>query len=452
MSVSPAELERRPSDGTTVFVPYATEVPSLADFDYVQEEWIATGTEDGHPYATTVCLRRPRDAARSSGTVIAEPLHVHGIAPIWIYTAPYILRSGHAWAEITAQKTTLDMHVKPSNATRYADLHIEGPDTSDFDMNPRLGERETASDFWAELIRRNRATSTILAQVGAALRAPDGPLAGWDVRSVILAGHSQTGSVASCYIQEAHDKQRFDNGAPVYDGYFPSGFPYEAFHDVDVPIVQVMSEGDVALPDFSFLPGFEGRKYRRDDSDDPGDRYRLYELAGVPHMGTRHAPFDDVSLWQSQHGEDATRDGVTFGPRMNSAPHFELFGMTLHHLVEWVADDVVPPRAERIEVGANGFFAKDEHGNTRGGVRFAQLDVPYSTYYANPIKADGTPSFLTVGTDAPFDAEKLRTLYGNEAQYVAQFNRRLDELVSQGWLLPDDADEMRQEAEQVEFS
>src|SRR5437879_184336 len=111
MAVKPAELRRLPDDGTHVFVPYATDVPPLVDLDYVQEEWVATGTEDGHPYATTVCVRRPSDPARFSGTVIVEPLHVHGIAPIWIYTAPYILRSGHAWVEITAQKTTLDMHV-----------------------------------------------------------------------------------------------------------------------------------------------------------------------------------------------------------------------------------------------------------------------------------------------------------------------------------------------------
>ncbi len=451
MAVTPAELRRVPDDGTTVFSPYASDVPPLADHDYVQEEWIATGVEDGHPYATTVCVRRPRDIARFSGTVIAEPLHVHGIAPIWIYTAPYLLRSGHAWVEITAQKTTLDMHVKPSNPQRYGDLHIEGPDSSDFDLDPRLGDPESAGFFWSELIRRNRATSTILAQVGAALRGPGGPFDGWDVRNVILAGHSQTGSVTSYYIEETHDEQRRDDGSPVYDGYFPSGFPYDAFHDVDVPIVQVMSEGDVALPEYSFRPGYGSRRYRRADSDEVGDRYRLYELAGVPHMGTRHAPFDDVSLWQSTHGDEAAKEDVTIGPRMNSLPHFELFAMGLDHLVQWVAEGTVPPRAERLEVGPDGFFAKDELGNTRGGVRCVQLDVPHSTYRANPVTSDGTPSYLTVGTDEPFDAQKLRTLYGDEAGYLERFNRRLDELVAEGWLLADDADEMRREAEQLEF-
>ena len=67
MTVTPAELRRMPDDDTPVFVPYATETPDLAEHDYVQEEWLARGVEDGHPYATTICVRRPRDVARFSG-------------------------------------------------------------------------------------------------------------------------------------------------------------------------------------------------------------------------------------------------------------------------------------------------------------------------------------------------------------------------------------------------
>jgi Alpha/beta hydrolase domain len=451
MTVTPAELRRLPEDGTTVFSPYATETPPLADQDYIQEEWVASGVEDGHPYATTVLVRRPRDPARFSGTVIVEPLHVHGIAPIWIYTAPYLLRAGHAWVEITAQKTTLDQHVKPSNPERYEDLDIDGPDSADFDLTLHLDDPEANRSFWSDLIRRNRAASTILAQAGAALRGPGGPFEGSDVRNILLAGHSQTGSVTSYYIEDAHDEHRREDGLSVYDGYFPSGFPYEAFHDVGVPVVQVMSDGDVSLPDFSFRPGYGGRKYRREDSDEPADRFRLYELAGVPHMGTRHSPFDDMSLWHDTHGEDATRLGAVFGSRMNSLPHFELFAVCLDHLVRWVADDEVPPRAERLEVGPDGYFARDEHGNTRGGVRCVQVDVPHATYHPNLLGADGAPTWLTIGCEDPFDGEKLRSLYGGRSRYLEQFNRRLDELIAEGWLLPEDAGEMRREAEQVEF-
>lgn len=448
MEVTPAELTRLPWDGSSMFSPYGTDLPRLEDYDYVQEEWIATGMEDEHPYATTLCVRRPRDSARFSGTVIAEPLHVHGIAPIWMYCGPYLLRSGHAWVEITAQKTTLDMHVMSSNPERYASLGIAGPDSSDFDPNPRLGDPKKAEHFWSELDRRNRATSAILAQVGAALRTSWDPVEGWDLAHLLLTGHSQTGNVTTSYIHDAHHALRLAGKAPIFDGFFPSGFPLEAFHEVGVPVVQVMSDGDVARPDYSFRPGYEGRQYRRDDSDRPGDQYRLYELAGVPHMGTRYAPYNDVSLWNSTFAEEA---GVTFGPRMNSLPHFELFRAALRHLVEWVAKGVTPPRATRIEVSPTGFFAKDEHGNSREGVRCAQLDVPHATYQPNPLQADGTPSYLTVGTDEPFDAETMRALYGSPPVYVEKFNRRLDELIDAGWILAEDVHDSRSEAEAVSF-
>ena len=51
----------------------------------------------------------------------------------------------------------------------------------------------------------------------------------------------------------------------------------------NVPVVRVLTEGDV-LTSFSM---------RRDDSDAPGDLYRLYEVAGSSHMDAsyyRHLP------------------------------------------------------------------------------------------------------------------------------------------------------------------
>jgi hypothetical protein len=451
MTVNLADLQLLPASDAPAFVPYATEVPGLRDYDYVNEEWLATGSANGNQYVTRLTVRRPRDTSRFSGVGIVEPLHVHGIAPIWMYTAPYILRSGHAWVEITAQKTTLDMHVKPSKPSRYDALRIEGPDSADFDPNPHFEDLLSAEVFWSELIRRNGAASAILAQVGAALRAGQGPFDGFDVRKLILSGHSQTGSVVSYYVHQAHDSQRLSDGTAVYDGFFPSGFPYEPFREIDVPIVQVLSEGDIALPHYSFRPGFGGRLYRRDDSDVPGDRYRLYELAGIPHMGTRNAPYNDASLWEATLGDSARQEGVVFGPLMNSLPHFELFSVSLHHLVQWVAADVTPPRAERLQVGPDGFFVRDDRGNTIGGVRCVQMDVPRARYNSNPLKPNGTPSVLTVGSEEPFDRDSLWVLYGDKARYQARFNERLDELIDEGWLLGEDAEEMRSEAERLQF-
>jgi hypothetical protein len=132
---------------------------------------------------------------------------------------------------------------------------------------------------------------------------------------------------------------------------------------------------------------------------------------------------------------------------MNSLPHSELFSMGLHHLVAWISDGVTPPRADRIEAGADGLFAKDEQGNSKGGVRCAQMDVPRLHYLSTPGSTeDGTPAFGVVGIEEPLPSEALGRLYRDHDDYVDRFNRRVDELVAQGWLLADDADEMRKEA------
>lgn len=448
MAVKLASLLRQPPGDARRFVPAGEYRTRAADLDYVEEEWFAAGEDQaGRSYATQVFVRRPRNADRFSGTIIVESLHVHGIAPIYMYTSPYILRSGHGWACVASQKVALDAHVKSASPERYAELQIaadpaSGGTAADLATPPfRSGSgAEARGAWWSEMARYNAASPTILAQVGAALRGPGGPFDGYDVGRVLLAGHSQTGFVATNYIREAHAAQRREGGAPVYDGFFPAGFPAAPFGRSGVPIVQVMSDGDVSNPRFSFQPGFEGRAYRRADSDAPEDRYRLYELASVPHMTTRYPPFNDPAMWT----QGPTVGNIPPDAIMNSLPHNEMFEVTLDHLVRWVGQGVAPPRADRIEVGADGYFATDEHGNSLGGVRCAQLDVPRAAYRPNGV---GDDDIGTVGTEAPFDGTEMRRLYGQPADYVARFERRLSELIDQGWMLSEAAGDMRAEAQ-----
>ena len=78
------------------------------------------------------------------------------------------------------------------------------------------------------------------------------------------------------------------------------------------------------------------------------------------------------------------------------------------------------------------------------------MDVPRARYFANPKNEDGTPAFGVVGTEEPFGHEKLQQLYQDHVDYVERFNRRLDELIGQGWLLAEDAEDLRNEAEKAE--
>jgi hypothetical protein len=450
MTVTAAKLEK--IDGAPPFIPLAEYLARAADYDYVVEEWFASGLDPhGRPYKTQIVVRRPRDPARFSGTIIVEPLHIHGIAALYMYCSPYILRSGHGWACIVSQKTALDTHVKPTAPGHYESLHIEAnPEPSPYnaalDLNtPPLQENDDPLRFawWAELARFNDASPTILAEAGAALRGPGGPFAGYAVRNLVLGGHSQTGFATTNYMLTAHATQRLPGGAPVYNGFFPSGFPANAFAPCGVPIVQLMSDGDISNPYYAFQSGYEGRKYRRPDSDLPEDRFRLYEVAGLPHTGTRHPALADPRMWQAA----PTVIAIPLDAVMNSLPHHEMFSVALDHLVRWVADGVTPPRADRIETLPDGYFAKDAHGNSKGGVRCVQLDVPRATYLPNPPNPDGTPSWGTVATEIAFSPEKMRELYGTPERYQDSFHRRLDTLIAEGWFLAGDAPSIRAEAQ-----
>jgi hypothetical protein len=448
MTVEAAALTQ-PLSPAAPYLPPGEFQGSFEEFDYVEEEYFASGTADGRPYSTTLVIRRPRDTARFSGTVVAEPLHALGASPVWMYTSREQMRSGHVSAVITSQKTALDTHVKPFAPPRYESLAIEGdpppPGAPEIDVfNMPIGDPDKMAAFRAEMQRRNSASNAILGQVGAALGASAGPLEGWGVGRVLLVGHSQTGAVVTDYIKNAHAVDRRADGRAVFDGYFPTGAPSEPFSPCEVPIVQVLSDGDISDP---HRPGPLGpvgveRRYRRNDSDVPNDLFRLYELAGVAHMGTRYAPYSDPQWWQMvQTAGDVGRE-----VRMNSLPHNELFGMALHHLVGWTAEGTPPPRAERLVIGADGYFAADEHGNSRGGVRNAMIDVPLARYFANPRDESGAPAFGVVGTEEQLPHETLRQLYKDHDDYVERFNRRLDALVADGWFLAADAEELRTEA------
>jgi len=393
-------------------------------------------------------VRRPRDLARCSGTVIVEPVHAASAAPIWLYTSMYQMRAGHAWAAVCSQKSALDQFVKPMNTERYDSLDIwsDAPSLGAAGPDQLRVPRDPAAfrERMEQMRRVNTLSTPILAQVGAALTGE--AFAAHEVQALLLVGHSQTGGVVTDFILRGHDDLRRADGSPVYGGFFPSGAPSVSFGPRDVPIVQVLSDGDISDPN---RPGREGRSYRRDDSDEPGDRYRLYELAGVGHMGTRYPPYSDNAMWQND--PLGTAGSVPEDAAMNSLPHGELFSMGLDHLVRWVAAGEAPPRAARMEVGPDGLFARDEQGNSRGGVRCAQLDVPRLRYRSNPgVQENGAPAFGVVGTEEPLPAEMLKRLYRDHADYVEQFERRLDELVARGWFLAEDADEMRAEAEKAD--
>ena len=82
----------------------------------------------------------------------------------------------------------------------------------------------------------------------------------------------------------------------------------------------------------------------------------------------------------------------------------------------------------------------DTHGNAIGGVRTTYVDVPTAAYHT---------CVMLSGYKVPFSRERLAELYASPEDYVSRVDRRLDELVRDGWYLEEDAEEIRSEARMI---
>jgi alpha/beta hydrolase family protein len=108
-----------------------------------------------------------------------------------------------------------------------------------------------------------------------------------------------------------------------------------------------------------------GNITNRQDGDEPGKQYRLYEFSGMGHIDTR----DSFRMQPNPCVEP-----------LSTFPVQAYMSVALDHLFKWVDKGTVPPRADRILLDRNQFndgsmMALDEHGNPRGGVRNPYVDV-----------------------------------------------------------------------------
>ena len=382
--------------------PIFDSTPSLAPgkgldaFKYEAHEYFVSGTANGEPYTTRVVVRKPADNSKFSGLVLAEAMHGSGAAHMFEFTSIYSMSSGHAAVEIL---TTPPAQFVALNEARYRTLKLSGPQTSE-----------------------------ILAQVGSLVRS--GSLVGGPVRKMVLAGTSMTAGVLINYLP-AHMVYRTPQMQRIYDGFLPMSNG-AMVREVDVPLIHVPTMHEVS-----------GNITNRQDGDEPGKQYRLYEFSGMGHIDTR----DSVRL----HPNPCVDPLSTF-------PVQAYMSVALDHLLKWVDSGTVPPRADRILLDRNQYndgsmMALDEHGNPRGGIRTTYVDVPTSKYVIRPaaitpVIPNASAYIATRGQNAAnqmcglstaqiaFTPARLKELYKNKQGYVKAVEARLTALEKAGWSLP----------------
>ena len=417
---------------------------------YVEEEYFFNGTANVYdwaasgetsirtanaPYKTRMLVRRPSDPRRFSGTVWVEflnPVARTDMSLAWGYANYYMLDHGDAYIGVTAFGDSLQT-LKTFDAKRYAALSMANP-------APLPGGcKEAGKDYSAET--EDGLRWDMLSQAGALLksRVAGRPLAALKVEQVYLFGQSN-GDLPT-YISAFHARAKLANGKPVWDGYLlkDSGVPINThqcdarpaaddarrvIRNISVPVIFVLVENST----LASLPS------RRADSDQPGDRYRRYEIPGSSHVDTAAFPWLPAPAIMKTVGIDPlwpeTRVCVPREDLSDFPVHYYVSG-AMANLDAWVRKGVSPPRAERIRVtGADTptpVIERDENGNALGGVRNAYVDVPMAAYnQRGPCGGNGYK--------VPFSWEKLDALYGNYRSYARKFGVAVDRDVEQRWV------------------
>ena len=90
-------------------------------------------------------------------------------------------------------------------------------------------------------------------------------------------------------------------------------------------------------------------------------------------------------------------------------------------------------------------LALDEFGNAKGGIRNVWVEVPMATHGVfGKGKTQATDRLCQLaGTEVRLPEATLRKLYTNKDEYVRRAERRLTELIAEGWLLPEYAEAIR---------
>ncbi|MET0295002.1 MAG: alpha/beta hydrolase domain-containing protein [Phenylobacterium sp.] len=417
---------------------------------YTEEEFLLSGTANiyehdgerrlvvkatGRPYTTRILVRYPTDPARFSGVINVDFLHPEiGGQSLWMFGRDYITRKGNAYIQMTLSREVHNplisgppmsaaRRLKEFDPVRYAAIEFE-----DYGVN------------W-----------DIMSQVGRLIRtdSPLNPLRAYIPKQSIAGGWSGSGAVTLFYINEGfHARAKLPDGSNIYDGYLvgepswyprinaactdaddlPEVHPMQLVQPRDAPAISLYSMGVTTLM---------GRHRRRPDSDAPDDRYRMYMVGGSGHVGRAHLA--EMAA--------AAVDRPPSNYPIGAFPLDHYFALTLDHLARWSAGGFTPPRAEPLQFGDDGKLALDEDRNPVGGVRSVQLDVPTAGNFPN----SGSMFAGMNSARVPLSGETLRARYGDEAGYVARVTRRAGELVAEGWLLPEDVDDVVAEARAFRF-
>jgi hypothetical protein len=414
-------------------------------------EWSAEGSltvkTEMAPYTTRILVRRPAQASRFSGNVVVEPFmpaRRYDWPIMWSYIHQSLMEHGDAWVGVTVSATSAAL--KKFNPARYSSVSFANPAPAAACPG---GGKNGPVDIEDGL------RFDALSQVGAALKSGRGPMGNLKVEGIYMT--TQGGDLLT-YMNAIHPHAKLANGKFAYDGYLsrnpgniqrlnqcapapPANDPRGGFRrKFGVPVIAVMAQGEVPA----------SLALRRDDSDDPADRFRLYEVAGVSHIDkAAYSQFpsvaDQIAAVGTTQGTPEWPLNITCEPPIPLTDQPALtyvYDVAFQHLFHWARKGVAPPKAERIRIkkdvaesSAKPTVALDEYGNGLGGVRTPYVEVPVASYF---VTSPGPGTCGELGHKVVLEQSRLAGMYPNAKAYASRVAQVANRLVKEGWLTESD--------------
>lgn len=474
--------------------PYLDAREYLATVDYVEEEFLLSGTANvydwagtGHSirvvagaadYTTRILVRRPKEPVRFSGNVEVLILNASGGrdlgGPIDVER---MVAQGDAWVGITSKAISAKA-LQAFDAERYARLDWRSPiDASARCEDPSIIPTYMTGD--GLMFRTMKALGLVppssfpetedgliwdmLGQLALLLKseARTGILPGFSEPTLYLVGLSQSSIYLRTWMVAFHDRYRTASGAPLYDGYLGVIGPalvriHQCAEDVtlddprqlidppDVPFISLYSEGEMWL----------GMHTRQPDVFTERGGRVTYEVAGGSHV-PGEIPGNETLRIGSETASDSSQVSpvlrwVTKLMRNGDEPNDLAWGPVLrgayHNLQLWVRDGIRPPQAPGIKFDSAYEIERDDRGNAIGGVRMPYMDVPTAAHRGY-LSAGGLGGVM--GAKAPFSKETLKALYPDATIYQDRFSAATDRMVRERWISAEDGEAMKQGARQL---
>jgi hypothetical protein len=384
------------------------------------------------PYKTRILVRRPTDASKFNGTVIIEWLNVSGgvdADPGFLYNWEEIVREGYIHIGVSVQTTGVEgggfslgstgstppQALKMWDPARYGSLSLPG-DQYSYDIFTQAAE-----------VVRDPANANILGGVKP--------------KRLIAYGESQSAFHLVTYVDAIHPLAKIYNGffihsrgaggTPLTAGGLGISFGGTAAFirsDTTEPVLQFETETDV-FGMIGFAPALQPDT----------DRLRTWEVAGTSHA-------DKHLLSSSSGGDGQPALSTTDCGMINDGPQHFVLKAALHSLNRWITDQTPPAKSPLLMADASvNAPAKDQFGNSLGGIRTPYVDVPIATLSGLNSSGGGILCSL-FGQTTPFTPEMLKSLYPTHQDYVDKVKAAAAMTREAGFMLPPEETTMNTEA------